>query len=63
MECPDRAVGITATVLIYVLVSSGLYVVIMKDDSSVVSSEAEEKREVILKILATYASNRALLGI
>jgi hypothetical protein len=46
-------VGITATVLIYVLVSLGLYVIIMKEDSGVVSSEAEEKREVILKILAT----------
>ena len=62
MECPDRAVGVTATVLIYVFMSLGLYVVVVKDDSGVISSEAEEKREVILKILATYASTMGSVG-
>jgi hypothetical protein len=33
-----------------------------KDDSGVLSSEAEEKREVILKILATYASTMGSVG-
>jgi hypothetical protein len=54
-------VGLTATVAIFLLVSLGLFV-LMADDSSVVVSAESRKREVVLKILATYASTMGSVG-
>jgi hypothetical protein len=59
VEYPDRAVGVTAAVLIYVFMSLGLHVILVKYDSS---AEAEEKREVILMILTNYLSTMGSVG-
>jgi hypothetical protein len=61
MECPDRAVSVTSVVVVYLLVSLGLYVVLAKEGTGVVSSDAEV-REVVLKIFATYASTMGSVG-
>jgi hypothetical protein len=61
VACPDKAVGFTASVAIYLFVSVGLYLLMTKDPSDAVSSETE-KREVVFKILATYASTMGSVG-
>ena len=61
VACPDKAVGLTASVAIYLFVSVGLYMLMTNDSSDALSSEAET-REVALKILATYASTMGSVG-
>lgn len=61
MQCPPKAVGFIVSAFIYLLVSSALYVVMVKEYSDVLSLEAK-RREVMLKILATYASTMGSVG-